>query len=227
MSYPGGKGASGVVQTIINQQPPHRVYIEPFLGSGAVMRAKRPAAVNIGLDEDAGLIVNCSEGPRPEVTLETADALLWLRSHTVTADTLIYADPPYPLISRATSRRIYKYEFTEAQHHELLRILQHLPCMVQISTYPNSLYADLLSEWRLLSFKATTRGGLKTEHLYMNYPPPAALHDYRFLGADFRQRERIQRKTARWTARIARLPELERLALMSAMAETLSGIAHR
>ena len=30
MSYVGGKGAAGVAQTIINQQPPHMFYIEPF-----------------------------------------------------------------------------------------------------------------------------------------------------------------------------------------------------
>ena len=30
MTYPGGKGGAGVLQTIINQQPPHEVYIEPF-----------------------------------------------------------------------------------------------------------------------------------------------------------------------------------------------------
>lgn len=34
MTYPGGKGASGAVQTIINQQPPHSAYIEPFVGGG-------------------------------------------------------------------------------------------------------------------------------------------------------------------------------------------------
>jgi hypothetical protein len=34
MTYPGGKGGAGVYQMIINQIPPHRVYIEPFLGGG-------------------------------------------------------------------------------------------------------------------------------------------------------------------------------------------------
>ncbi len=52
MGYPGGKAGSGVCHRIINLMPPHQVYIEPFLGDGAVMRAKRAARLNIGLDLD-------------------------------------------------------------------------------------------------------------------------------------------------------------------------------
>ena len=52
MTYPGGKNAPGVYQTIINHMPPHAVYIEPFLGSGAILRLKRPARINIGIDRD-------------------------------------------------------------------------------------------------------------------------------------------------------------------------------
>jgi hypothetical protein len=43
MVYAGGKNGAGVYQTIINLMPPHDVYIEPFLGGGAIMRQKRPA----------------------------------------------------------------------------------------------------------------------------------------------------------------------------------------
>ena len=43
MSYPGGKNGAGVYQAIINQMPPHQTYIEGFLGSGAVLRMKKPA----------------------------------------------------------------------------------------------------------------------------------------------------------------------------------------
>ncbi len=46
----GTKSGVGVFHTIINQMPPHRVYIEPFLGWGSIMKAKLPADRNIGID---------------------------------------------------------------------------------------------------------------------------------------------------------------------------------
>ncbi len=53
ITYPGGKAGSGVYQKIINQIPPHNVYIEPFLGGGAILRFKRPApTASIGIDAD-------------------------------------------------------------------------------------------------------------------------------------------------------------------------------
>ena len=48
MHYQGGKG--GVFQKLINRMPPHEVYIETHLGGGAVMRNKRPAGSNIGIE---------------------------------------------------------------------------------------------------------------------------------------------------------------------------------
>ena len=55
-TYPGGKDASGVHQNIINLIPPHDVYIETHLGGGYIMRKKRPAALNIGIDIDPEVI---------------------------------------------------------------------------------------------------------------------------------------------------------------------------
>jgi len=52
--YPGGKGSH--YQKIINLIPPHSVYIETHLGSGAIMRHKRPAALSIGLDVNYGVL---------------------------------------------------------------------------------------------------------------------------------------------------------------------------
>lgn len=53
----------------------------------------------------------------------------------------------------------------------------------------------------------------------MNYAAPKRLHDYRYLGNDYRERERLGRKTKRWIERLNRLPELERQALLSAIYE--------
>jgi hypothetical protein len=50
--FRGAKGGSGVLQTILNEMPSHRVYAEVFLGSGKVMRTKLAAAINIGIDLD-------------------------------------------------------------------------------------------------------------------------------------------------------------------------------
>ena len=56
MAYPGGKAGDGVYQRLISLMPPHEVYIEPFLGGGAIMRHKRPTRLNIGIDLDSQVI---------------------------------------------------------------------------------------------------------------------------------------------------------------------------
>jgi hypothetical protein len=94
--------------------------------------------------------------------------------------------------------------------------------MVQISAYADPLYSSYLRNWRHMTFQSTTRRGVATEHLWMSYPEPKALHTYTHLGADYRERERIKRKVTRWTARLAALPRLERLALYSALSEEIN-----
>jgi len=78
MQYPGGKNGSGVYQKIINQMPPHKIYVEPFLGGGAVMRYKRPAGTNIGIDKDPEAINLWVDCEIPDFLLFQMDALTWL-----------------------------------------------------------------------------------------------------------------------------------------------------
>jgi len=54
MNYPGGKG--GVFKKLINFMPAHEVYIETHLGGGAIMRNKRRARHNIGIEIDPNVI---------------------------------------------------------------------------------------------------------------------------------------------------------------------------
>jgi hypothetical protein len=62
-----------------------------------------------------------------------------------------------------------------------------------------------------------TRGGPAVEHLWCNFPEPMALHDYSYLGADFRERERIKRKAARWRQKFVALGTLERKAVLGSL----------
>ena len=54
MNFTGGKG--GTYQRYINLMPPHEVYIESHLGGGAIMRYKREAKRNIGIEIDPAVI---------------------------------------------------------------------------------------------------------------------------------------------------------------------------
>lgn len=221
-TYPGGKGGPGVYQTIINEQPPHEVYIEPFLGGGAVMRMKRGAARNIGVDLSAA-VVEAWRAPSLDMAMCPGEVvqgcgIAFLSSYRWTGRELVYVDPPYVRAVRRTTKDLYEYEMTDEDHRRLLRLLVGLPCYVQVSGYWSDLYGESLSNWRLVRFQAQTRGGRMAEEcLWMNYGRPAALHDYRYLGRSFRERERVKRKVGRWAAGLARLPELERRAILSAL----------
>jgi DNA adenine methylase len=96
-----------------------------------------------------------------------------------------------------------------------------------ISGYYSDLYADALSSWNTANFQTINRGEkVVTEWLWYNYPEPIALHDYRYLGEDFRERERIKRKKQRRMNRLRTMSILERRALLAAIGEAWSG-SHR
>jgi DNA adenine methylase len=234
--YPGGKSGSGVYQRIISQMPPHERYVEPFLGGGAVMRRKRPASESWGVDVDARVVASARRlyrrcewlVPRPGglavpfdlggFTFERADGIGFLRRFHFQPDSLVYCDPPYPMSTRSSPRRMYRHELSDGRHRELLGVLLELPALVMVSGYPCELYARALSSWRVVKYRTMTRGGrLADECLWCNFPEPVELHDYRYLGRDFRERERIRRKQARWVARLSGMTVLERQALQSAL----------
>ncbi len=306
MQYPGGKGSS--YQKIINLIPPHAVYIETHLGGGAVMRAKRPAAVNIGLDLNRevlrataqsiapGSIVFSSEPapsldvarlanivrsdvarassemagaaragivrnggaiivrkggapaprshrqierygpPSPQMAVRDPiagngepsgshyflqmDALRLLEDYPFSGDEFIYSDPPYLMETRRQQRPLYEFEYADEEHIALLGALRSLPCRVAISGYYSELYMDLLPGWHTYTFTSQTRGGTPAEEwVWMNYPEPTALHEYTFLGDDFRERERIKRKKQRWVNKLRNMDRLERQAILWAISE--------
>ena len=227
VTYPGGKNGAGIFQKIINLMPPHETYIEPFLGSGAVMRLKKPARLNIGIDLDTAAIAKFRDAAGEIATLisgdgglcrfEQRDALEFLESYPFAGSELVYCDPPYMHETR-TRKNLYRFEMSDPEHARLLALIRKLPCPVMISGYWTRTYARALKSWNSISFEAVTRSGrMATEWLWFNFPEPVALHDYRYLGNTFRERERIKRKKLRWAHRLAIMPILERRALLAAL----------
>jgi len=222
-SYPGGKGGVGVYQSIINCMPAHDIYVEAFLGSGAVLRYKKPATRSFAIDLDENVIESWRSSSTPSLDLIHGDALELLRNWRWQGDdylrTLVYCDPPYLQQTRLSSRRRYKCELSSTEEHtSLLQILISLPCMVILSGYRSPLYESLVGHWRQVHFPTVNRAGkLCVETLWLNFPAPTALHDYQYLGRGFRERERIKRRRERWRARLLSLPPLERHALLLAL----------
>lgn len=220
MRYPGGKGKC--FQRLINLMPPHRTYIESHLGGGAVLRHKRPAEVNIGVDVDHRVISRWRRGRYNGCRFVHADAVAFLEEFSFDRGELVYADPPYFPQERRRSR-VYRHDYTEGDHERLLEVLQTLPCMVMISGYDNSLYGKCLADWRKVSFDAKTHAGVREESVWLNFEPPDALHDGSYLGATFRERQTIRRRHSRVVARFDRMRPVERHHLLRLLNERFLG----
>lgn len=223
INYTGGKG--NCYQQIINLIPPHKVYIEPFLGGGAIMRHKKAADLNIGIDMDDELINDWIDSVANRAddsyVFWCSDARDFLRTYQFTGDEFVYIDPPYLYDVRSSKRSIYKHEMGEVYEHiEILDLIKQLGCMVMISGYWSDLYADHLRGWYTHSFTAVKRSGeVAQEFVWFNYPRPSRLHDYRHLGENYRERERIKKKKKRWLKNLQGMGILERQAILSAFDE--------
>ena len=228
----GAKSQSGVWQRIVSLIPPHEVFIEPFLGSGAIMRKKSPASENIGRDLATPILTRTAASlakvwPGARFDIRRGCGIEYLETYPFTGREFVYADPPYVLSTRSNKR--YDHELTDADHSRLLRVLRSLPCAVMLSGYPSDLYRacgfgpnETLFSWNCDVFQVMTRGHTwATECLWMNYARPAVLHDHSAVGNGWRDRQRIARKRRRWVARLEKLPDLERSTLFAALVDVV------
>jgi len=199
--------------------PPHDVYIESHLGGGSVLRNKRPAARSIGIDVDGAVISSARDWTIPNLELHHGDAAAFLTIYPFTGRELVYVDPPY-LAATKGGRRYYRHEYSDEQHVQLLQILGDLSCRILLSGYRSPMYDKILSTWSHQDIENITHAGRKTERIWANFDFSSELHDYSPVGVDFRERERLRRKAARWTQRLAKMPELERKAVMAAILQS-------
>jgi len=218
MHYAGGKGKS--FQHVINLLPPHTTYLESHLGGGAVLRHKKLSTTNIAIDRDPVVIRFWREKFPQLATYVQGDAAKFLASYSFCGDEVLYCDPPYLPCTRRRPA-VYRFDYKDEDHELLLGVLLKLPCRVLISGYPSDMYEQYLKTWNKYSFVAKTHTGVRTETLWFNYRPPARLHDVRFLGRNFREREKIRRRLSRLQRRISTLSRCEQHAVSDWLAKTL------
>lgn len=87
-----------------------------------------------------------------------------------TPDTLLYCDPPY--LPSTRTQKLYAHEMTYHDHVELLNALVDHPGGVVISGYMNDLYATVLADWQIVTFKApkVQAGADRMEVLWIKRP---------------------------------------------------------
>lgn len=218
-SYRGGKGSMGVHQQIINRMPKHTTYIETHLGGGTILKRKKPSSSSIAIEIDSDVLTAFSkEYSTMTVEYVNDDCVNFLKEYSFRGDELVYSDPPYPMDTRKSKGKIYKNEYTNDDHIELLNTLDNLECFVMISSYDNELYNELLcnSKWYKFQFEANTRNGMRTETLWCNFNPDEYIkHDYSYIGFSYRERERIKRKSERWLSNLSKLDFDERNYILS------------
>jgi len=130
MKYRGGKNSGGAYQKIICQIPPHQIYIEPFLGSGAILRMKRAAQVSIGIDLDSRAVDAFNYESIPGAVVKVGCGIQFLESYNFQGNEFVYLDPPYLISTRRRRSRIYLRELSEEDHKRLLAIIKRIPAPV-------------------------------------------------------------------------------------------------
>jgi DNA adenine methylase len=200
-TYFGGKEASGVYQTIINHIRPHKEFYEPFGGNFAISRKIKKGATKIVNDLcketfEQYLILKEKKGFE-DFEFYNLDYKSLLLNRKLTKEIVIYFDPPYPLDSRKSNRKVYKHEMTDLEHLEFLFFVgQHKSkCDILISTYPNDIYLENLKDWYRVEFYGCDRQGKTIEWLFLNYNPDEIkeLHDFNYFGNDNIERQKIKR----------------------------------
>lgn len=235
-NYLGGKLGNGTYQNIINHIPPHSIFVSLFAGYDGIFQKIRRADISILNDKDqrvierwkgASILKDCIvcenyqqgnlfEAPTmPTVILRCQDYTSILARFKDTTGAFIYCDPPYKLATRRSARKLYLFDWQDEDHTSFLAMASTATTNVMISAYESDLYNEVLKGWNTHKFNSMTRQGLREEIIYYNYPKPEVLHDFQYLGSNYRERERIKRKVLRFDAKLNRLPADERAAILS------------
>ena len=105
------------------------------------------------------------------VVIENRDALKVLKKFD-TPDALHYVDPPYVRSMRSQKRRTsdcYRFEMSDEQHAEMVRVLHELKGMIVLSGYSSEMYEAEFSGWHRYERPSLADGARpRVEVLWLN-----------------------------------------------------------
>lgn len=223
MRYFGGK--NHLYQRIINLIPRHERFVELFGGSAAVSRhLARFDAEALIVERDARQVAKL-KGYRELAghRIVGGDAFEVLEAHLDDwgPDTVIFADPPYPIADRRDARERYACELTDADHERLVALLRRSHARVLVCGHPWGVYPHAFSDWTRHEFTVGLRSGRAgVECLWTNFDAPYPLHDYRYFGADKRTRQDLRRRIARQVELFRAMDKHARAAILRELVAT-------
>jgi DNA adenine methylase len=214
-NYPGSKGASGAYQKIISEIPRCDRFIEVMCGS-ATISSKIKGVANIVINDiDAYLMDKIKLFNVKKEKLSYEDLID--KYDCGGPKTVFYFDPPYLLETRSYQGQLYKFDWSKSDHKKFIAKALTVKSDCMISHYPCSTYDKAFKNWRKIYYNSMTRAGVRKECLYMNFKQPTLLLDYRYVGSDYTDRQRIKRKVEKMICRLNNLPGQERSTILSAL----------
>ncbi|HEY1554839.1 MAG TPA: DNA adenine methylase [Kofleriaceae bacterium] len=200
--YFGGK--NHLYRAIINLVPRHERFVELFGGSAAVARnLERSGAEAIVIERDPQQVRWLKarrELAGHRVVGGDAFEVLAKQGKTWGPETVVLADPPYPIEDRRDARARYRFELEVRDHASLLGLLVKLRARVLVCGQPWGMYSQFFAaaRWKRHEFRVGLRSGnAGVECVWTNFADPFPLHDYRYFGADKRLRQDLRRRIAR------------------------------
>jgi len=226
-TYNGGKAGNGTYQQIINHIPKCDVFVDAMVGNGGIFyNLALPALTHINDIDPLVIAKHDVSSCATKIIKSNVDyKSLIVKYSGNTGTVFMYFDPPYLFETRKSQKPIYRHEWADQDHHVFLAAACIAEFNVMISHYPCPLYDETLKGWYTHDFQSMTRQGLRTERIYMNYAPPVILQDFRYIGKDYRERQRIKRKIERHINRLEKMPADERTAILSSITVKYSATA--
>lgn len=217
-TYNGGKAGNGTYQNIINHIPKIELFVDAMVGGGGIFFNLNLPALTVINDYDRSVSDKYKKFKSAKIKVTNIDAMVLIDKYGYRGpSTLIYFDPPYLKSTRKNNQDLYEIEWTMNDHVIFLDKIKNCTSNIMISHYPNHLYDQSLKKWASHTFQSITRRGMATEKIYMNYATPIILQDYRYIGKNFTDRQRIKRKVIRICEKLKNINPLERAAIITAV----------